>query len=111
MLFHSSSLSRGRTRDPEPHNKHTNAVTHKYVCAVDELLQPLLGDQQHFIKQEEGSLLLHPVDLKGAFENQLAKPAEVRPSPVHQQGLDFLYRGKGERSQVKQTEPKPAGLC
>lgn len=58
--------------------------------AVDELFQPLLGDQQHLIKQEESSLLLHSVDLEGTFQNQLSKPAEVRPAPVHQKGLNFL---------------------
>ncbi len=65
-------------------------ITYKDVCAVDELFQPLLGDQQHLIKKEEGSLLLHSVDLEGTFQNQLSKAAEVRPRPVHQQGLDFL---------------------
>ena len=63
--------------------------------AVDELLQPLLGDQQHLVEQEEGSLLLHSVDLEGTFQNQLSKPAQVRPAPVHQQGLDFLWGGGG----------------
>lgn len=74
--------------------------THKDVSAVDELLQTLLGDQQHLIKQEEGSLLLHSVDLEGTFQNQLSKPAEVRPAPVHQLGLNFLRLG-GERSRVR----------
>lgn len=60
------------------------------MSAVDELFQPFLGDQQHLIKQEEGSLLLHSVHLERTFQNQLSEAAEVRPTPVHQQGLDFL---------------------
>lgn len=58
--------------------------------AVDELLQPLLGNQQHLVKQEECSLLLHPVHLEGTLQHQLSKPAEVWPGPVHQQRLDLL---------------------
>lgn len=66
-------------------------MSYKYVRAVDELFQPLLGDQQHLIEQEESSLLLHSMDLEGTLKNQLPKPAKVRPGPVHQQGLDFLW--------------------
>lgn len=62
------------------------------MCAVDKLLQPLLGNEEHFVKQEEGSLLLHAVNLEGTFQNQLSKAAEVWAAPVHQQGLDFLQR-------------------
>lgn len=60
------------------------------MCAVDNLFQPFLGDQQHLVKQEEGSLLLHSVHLEGPFQHQFSKTVEVRPSPVHQQGLNFL---------------------
>lgn len=60
------------------------------MCAVDKLLQPLLGNEEHLVKQEEGSLLLHSVDLEGAFQNQLSEASEVWAAPVHQQGLDFL---------------------
>lgn len=77
------------------------------MCAVDKLLHPLLGNQQHFIEQEERSLLLHSVDFKGTFKNQLAEPAEVRPSPVHQQGLDFLERDISERSQANHSGVNP----
>lgn len=69
-----------------------NRSPYKYMCAVDKLLQPLLGDEEHFVKQEEGSLLLHSVNLEGTFQNQLSKASEVRAAPVHQQGLDFLRR-------------------
>lgn len=65
---------------------------YEYVRAVDELLQPLLGDQQHLVEQEERPLLLHSVDLKGPLQDQLSEAAEVRSGPVHQQGLDFLQR-------------------
>lgn len=69
------------------------------MCAVDEVFQPLLGDQQHLIKQEESSLLLHPLDSEGTFQNQLSEPTEVRSGPVHQEGLYFLGWGeaKGNR--------------
>lgn len=72
---------------------------YEYVRAVDEALQPLLGDQQHLIEQEERSLLLHPEDLEGTLQDQLPKAAQVRPAPVHQQGLDFLQRGARFRGQ------------
>lgn len=60
------------------------------MCAVDELFQPLLGNKQHFIKQEKGSLLLHSVNLERTFQNKLSEATEVRAAPVHKQGLDFL---------------------
>lgn len=72
--------------------------------AVDELFQPLLGDQQHLIEQEESSFLLHSVDLEGTLQNELPKPTEVRPAPVHQQGLDFLQ--SDERSQTLNREKR-----
>lgn len=65
--------------------------SHKYVCAVDKLLQSLLGDQQHLIKQEERSLLFHSLDLKGTFQNQFSKPTEVWSSPIYQQWFNFLW--------------------
>lgn len=58
--------------------------------AVDELFQSLLSDQQHLVEEEERPLLLHSVYLEGTLQNQLPEAAEVRPSPVHQQRLDFL---------------------
>lgn len=64
--------------------------TYEYVGAVDKLLQPLLGNQQHPVKQEERSLLLHSLHLERTFQDQLSEPAEVWTAPVHQQGLDFL---------------------
>lgn len=72
--------------------------------AVDKLFQPLLGDKQHRIKQEEGSLLLHSVHLEGTFQNQLSEAAEVRPAPVHQQGLDFLRGGEMSENRLKRTK-------
>lgn len=58
--------------------------------AVDEHVQPLLGDEQHGVEQEEGSLLLHTLDPERTFQNQLPEATEGRPAPVHQQGLDLL---------------------
>lgn len=78
------------TRRPPPR---TAGSSYEDVRAVDEVLQPLLGDEQHLVKQEEGSLLLHALHLEGTFQNQLPEAAEVRPTPVHQQGLDFLVGG------------------
>lgn len=82
--------------------------TYEYVRAVDKLFQPLLGDQQHPVKQEEGSLLLHPLHLKRTFQDQLSKPAQVRTGPVHQQGLDLLsgsgrvhQRSRSQRIDIK----------
>lgn len=57
-------------------------MTHKNVCAVDEMLHPLFCNEQHFIKEEEGSLLFNPLNPEGAFQNQLSKAAEIRTSPV-----------------------------
>ena len=65
-------------------------LSYKYVCAVDKVFQPLLSDQQHLIEEEKGSLLLHPLDPEGTFQNQLSESAEVRTGPVHQEGLDLL---------------------
>lgn len=70
----------GSCRRPRP----PFAATYKDVRAVHKALQPLLGDQQHLVEEEEGALLLHPVDLEGAFQNQLAKAAQVGPAPVDQ---------------------------
>lgn len=75
---------------------------YKDVCAVDKLLQPLLGNEQNLVKQEEGSLLLHPLNLEGTFQNQLSEAAEVWAAPVHQQGLDLLRRGD-KQLDVNQT--------
>lgn len=75
--------------------------------AVDELLQPLLGDQQHLIEQEECSLLLHSVDLEGTLQNQLPKPTEVRPGPVHQQGLDLLWRDDSSKESQRKRNSDP----
>lgn len=66
------------------------------MCAVDKLFQAFFGDQQHLVKQEEGSLLLHSVHLEGPFQHQFSKTTEVWPSPVHQQGLNFLLGEKSE---------------
>lgn len=79
-----------------------NRSPYKYVRAVDKLLQPLLGDEEHLVKQEEGSLLLHSVNLEGTFQNQLSEATEVWPAPVHQQGLDFLRRAD-EQLDINQT--------
>lgn len=72
------------------------------MSAVDKLLQPLLGNEQHLVKQEEGSFLLHPVNFEGTFQNQFSKAAEVWAAPVHQQGLDLL-RGADEELDDNQT--------
>ena len=69
--------------------------THKYVCAVDKVIKPLLRDQQHLVKQEEGSLFFHPLNPEGTFQNQLSKATQVGSSPVHQQALDLLEHQQG----------------
>ena len=79
----------------------TSGPAYKYVRAVDKLFQPLLGNQQHLVEQEERPLLLHPVHLEGTLQDQLSKAAEVRPAPVYQQGLNLLRGGGGgERSEI-----------
>lgn len=62
------------------------------MSAVYEMIQPLLGNEKHFIEKKECSFLLHPLNPKGAFKNQFSKPAEVRTSPVQQQALNLLQK-------------------
>lgn len=65
-------------------------MTHKNVCAVDEMFHPLFCNKQHFIKEEEGPLFFNPLNPEGTFQNQLSKAAEIRTSPVSQQTLNLL---------------------
>lgn len=57
-------------------------MTHKNMCAVDEMLHSLFCNKQHFIKEEESPFLFNPLYPEGTFKNQLSKAVEIRTSPV-----------------------------
>ncbi len=65
-------------------------MTYKDVSAVYEMIQPLLGNEKHFVKKKECSFLFHTLNPEGAFKYQLSKTTEIRPSPVQQQALNLL---------------------
>lgn len=52
------------------------------MSLVDIMLSSLLGNEEHFIEQEECSLILCAVDVEGSLEDQLAICSEVGPFPV-----------------------------
>lgn len=59
---------------------------------VDVMLSSLLGDEEHFVEEEQRPLVLCTVDVEGSLEDQLAVGGEVRPFPVDQQRLDLLWK-------------------
>lgn len=73
-------------------NAHTPLQMGKYhyMSLVDIMLSSLLGDEEHFIEEEECSLILCTVDMEGSLEDELTVCSEVWPFPVDEQGLNLL---------------------
>lgn len=61
------------------------------------MIQPLLGNEEHFVKKKECSFLFHTLNPEGTFKDQLSKTTEVRTSPVQQQALDLLFKKKRKK--------------
>lgn len=65
-------------------------IMYRDVSLVDVMFSSFLGDEQHLIEQEEGSLVFGAVDVKRSFQNQLAVCGQIRTIPVYEQRLDLL---------------------
>lgn len=76
-----------------PHD-HSQLWTAKYhnMGLVDIVLSSLLGYEEHFVKQEERSLILCSVDVEGSLEDELTVCSEVRPFPVDEEWLNLLKK-------------------
>lgn len=59
---------------------------------VDIMLSSLLGDEKHFVKEEQSSLILCTVDMEGSLEDELTICSEVWPFPVDEEGLNLLKK-------------------
>lgn len=66
-------------------------IIYQDMSLVDVMFPSFLCDEQHLIKQEEGSLVLGTVDGKRSFQNQLAVSGQIRTLPVDEQRLDLLH--------------------
>lgn len=69
------------------------------VALVDKVATPLLGDEQHFVEEEEGLLVAHTVHAERALQDELPVGGQVWPRPVEEQRLNLL----------QQRSPKPQG--
>lgn len=69
------------------------------VALVDKVAAPLLGDEQRFVKEEEGLLAAHTVHAERALQDELPVGGQVWPRPVEKQRLNLL----------QQRSPKPRG--
>lgn len=69
------------------------------VALVDKVATPLLGDEQHFVEEEEGLLVAHTVHAERALQDELPVGGQVWPRPVEEQRLNLL----------QQRRPKPQG--
>lgn len=63
-----------------------------YMGLVDIMLSSFLGDEEHFVKEEESSLILCMGDVEGSLEDELTVRSEVRPFPVDEEGLNLLKK-------------------
>lgn len=52
------------------------------VTLVDKVVTPLLGDEQGFVKEEEGLLAAHTVHAERALQDKLPVGGQVWPLPV-----------------------------
>lgn len=52
------------------------------VTLVDKVVTPLLGDEQGFVKEEEGLLAAHTVHAERALQDKLPVSGQVWPLPV-----------------------------
>lgn len=59
---------------------------------VDIMLSSLLGDEEHFVKEEQRPFILCTVDVEGSLEDELTVCSEVRPFPVDEEGLNLLKK-------------------
>lgn len=55
------------------------------MTLVDEVIAPLLGDEQYLVKEEESPLVAHAVYAEGGFEDQFSVGGQVWPLPVNEQ--------------------------
>lgn len=76
-------------------------MIYRDISLEDVMFSSFPGDEQHLIKQEEGSLVLGPVDGERSFQNQLSVSGQVRTLPVEEQRLDLLHAE--QKSRVEQS--------
>lgn len=55
------------------------------MTLVDEVIAPLLGDEQYLVKEEESPLVAHAVYTEGGFQDQFSIGGQVWPLPVNEQ--------------------------
>ena len=77
---------------------------HRDVRLVDVVLPAALGDEQHAVEQEQGPLVLGPVDLEGPLQDQLPVGGQVRTLPVEHQGLHLLDPTRPEAKNHNQDQ-------
>lgn len=62
-----------------------------FVC---KRVVSLLCDEKQLVKEEEGALILGPLDAEGSFKDQLPVTGQVWPLPVSEQTLNLLKKRK-----------------
>lgn len=60
-------------------------IPHRDVALVDIVVTTALGDEQGLVKEEEGTVVAHPLCPKCTLQHQLPVACQVRPLPAQQQ--------------------------
>lgn len=78
----------------------TNMQTYQDVSFVCKRVVSLLCDEKQLVKEEEGALILGPLDAEGSFKDQFPVAGQVWPLPVREQTLNLLKKRKSH--EIKQ---------
>lgn len=70
----------------------THAQTYQDVSLVRKCVIPLLCDEEQLVEEEQGPLVLGPLEPEGSLEHQFPVAGQVWPLPVGQQTLDLLEK-------------------
>lgn len=70
----------------------TNMQTYQDVSFVSKRVVSLLCDEKQLVKEEEGALILGPLDAEGSFKDQFPIAGQVWPLPVSEQTLNLLKK-------------------
>lgn len=90
----------------------TNIQTYQDMGFVRKRVVSLLCDEKQLVKEEEGPLVLGPLEAKGSFEHQFPVAGQVWPLPVSEKTLYLLKKGpncvsKGGRTTRKRGKGVP----